>query len=72
MASTLNSHLLEWNATCQGNQYDRILGVWLSGVELLRSSTAEPFGAGIVWSVKKDITRYYSLLVRNETQNLAV
>ncbi|KAM1674765.1 hypothetical protein ACFX15_039748 [Malus domestica] len=35
---------------------DRIFGVWLNGVELLRSCTTEPMQNGIVWSVKKDIT----------------
>ncbi|GKV02098.1 hypothetical protein SLEP1_g14576 [Rubroshorea leprosula] len=64
--------VLEWNATCKGRQYDRIFGAWLSGVELLRSCTAEPRATGIVWSVKKDITRYYSLLLKNETQIFAV
>ncbi|GLT59079.1 hypothetical protein SLA2020_319200 [Shorea laevis] len=64
--------VLEWSATCKGRQFDRIFGIWLDGVELLRSCTAEPRATGIVWSVKKDITRYYSLLVKNQTQNLAV
>ncbi|KAJ9153505.1 hypothetical protein P3X46_026934 [Hevea brasiliensis] len=64
--------VLEWNATCKGRQFDRIFGVWLGGVELLRSCTAEPRATGIFWSVQKDITRYYSLLVKNETQELAV
>ncbi|XP_031251402.1 peptide-N4-(N-acetyl-beta-glucosaminyl)asparagine amidase A-like [Pistacia vera] len=64
--------VLEWNATCKGRQFDRIFGVWLGGVELLRSCTAEPRATGIVWSVEKDITRYYSLLLKNETQTFAV
>ncbi|KAG6689115.1 hypothetical protein I3842_11G159000 [Carya illinoinensis] len=59
--------VLEWNATCKGRQFDRIFGVWLGGVELLRSCTAEPRATGIVWSVEKDITRYYSLLMKNQT-----
>ncbi|MFQ6650605.1 hypothetical protein Gotur_022599, partial [Gossypium turneri] len=42
--------VLEWNATCKGRQFDRIFGVWLSGVELLRSCTAEPRPNGIFWS----------------------
>ncbi|KAL6196619.1 hypothetical protein ACLB2K_032233 [Fragaria x ananassa] len=49
--------VLEWRATSKGRQFDRIFGVWLSGVELLRSCTAEPRTNGIVWSVEKDITR---------------
>ena len=32
-----------------------------------RSCTAEPRATGIVWSVEKDITRYYSLLMKNQT-----
>ncbi|CAL1377964.1 unnamed protein product [Linum trigynum] len=64
--------VLEWNATCKGRQFDRIFGVWLAGVELLRSCTAEPRPNGIFWTVRKDITRYSSLLLKNENQDLAV
>ncbi|KAE8679078.1 Peptide-N4-(N-acetyl-beta-glucosaminyl)asparagine amidase A [Hibiscus syriacus] len=64
--------VLEWNATCKGRQFDRIFGVWLSGVELLRSCTAEPRATGIFWTVKKDVTRYSSLLLSNKTQTFAV
>ncbi|KAL7583055.1 hypothetical protein Lser_V15G45420 [Lactuca serriola] len=64
--------VLEWTATCKGRQFDRIFGVWLGGVELLRSCTAEPRATGIIWTVKKDITRYYSLLMSNQTQTLDV
>nr|GEU79977.1 peptide-N(4)-(N-acetyl-beta-glucosaminyl) asparagine amidase A [Tanacetum cinerariifolium] len=49
--------VLEWSATCQGRQFDRIFGVWLDGVELLRSCTAEPRATGIQWTVTKDVTR---------------
>ncbi|KAL2496514.1 Peptide-N4-(N-acetyl-beta-glucosaminyl) asparagine amidase A protein [Forsythia ovata] len=59
--------VLEWTATCKGRQFDRIFGIWLGGVEILRSCTAEPLATGIVWTVKKDITRYYSLLMTNQT-----
>ncbi|KAE8677309.1 Peptide-N4-(N-acetyl-beta-glucosaminyl)asparagine amidase A [Hibiscus syriacus] len=64
--------VLEWNATCKGRQFDRIFGVWLSGVELLRSCTAEPRATGIFWTVQKDITRYSSLLLSNKTQTFTV
>ncbi|KAL0857540.1 hypothetical protein Bca101_062694 [Brassica carinata] len=65
--------VLEFRSTCRGRQFDRIFGVWLDGVELLRSCTAEPRPNGIVWSVEKDVTRYRSILVnKNETQILAV
>ncbi|KAL9666179.1 hypothetical protein QQ045_000503 [Rhodiola kirilowii] len=32
--------VLEWSAECRGRQFDRIFGVWLGGIELLRSCTA--------------------------------
>ncbi|GMJ11405.1 hypothetical protein like AT3G14920 [Hibiscus trionum] len=64
--------VLEWKATCKGIQFDRIFGVWLSGVELLRGCTAEPTPDEIVWTVEKDVTRYHSLLLKNNTQPLAV
>ncbi|KAE8733644.1 Peptide-N4-(N-acetyl-beta-glucosaminyl)asparagine amidase A [Hibiscus syriacus] len=64
--------LIEWKATCKGVQFDRIFGVWLSGVELLRGCTPEPTPNGIVWTVEKDVTRYHSLLLKNKTQTLAV
>ncbi|XP_073039728.1 peptide-N4-(N-acetyl-beta-glucosaminyl)asparagine amidase A-like [Primulina eburnea] len=59
--------VLEWTAASKGRQFDRIFGVWLGGVEILRSCTAEPRATGIVWTVKKDVTRYYSLLMTNQT-----
>nr|CAB3503733.1 unnamed protein product [Digitaria exilis] len=54
--------VLEWRAECRGVQYDRIFGVWLAGVELLRGSTAEPRPGGVSWKVSKDVTRYAPLL----------
>ncbi|KAJ4726447.1 Peptide-N4-(N-acetyl-beta-glucosaminyl)asparagine amidase A [Melia azedarach] len=71
-AQQLSKIVLEFKATCKGTQFDRIFGIWLGGVELLRSCTAEPTESGIVWSVEKDITRYHSLIVKNKTQTLAV
>lgn len=62
--------VLEWTATCKGRQFDRIFGVWIGGAELLRSCTAEPTAAGVVWTVKKDITKYRSLLTKD--QNISV
>ncbi|XP_010527379.1 PREDICTED: peptide-N4-(N-acetyl-beta-glucosaminyl)asparagine amidase A [Tarenaya hassleriana] len=64
--------VLEFRATCQGRQFDRIFGIWVNGIEILRSCTAEPRATGIIWSVEKDVTRYHSLLVKDETQILAV
>jgi len=59
--------VMEWKATCKGKQFDRIAGVWLSGVEILRTCTAEPIARGIEWIVLKDITRYSSLLYKPQT-----
>ncbi|XP_010465415.1 PREDICTED: peptide-N4-(N-acetyl-beta-glucosaminyl)asparagine amidase A-like [Camelina sativa] len=64
--------VLEFKSTSKGRQFDRIFGIWLNGVEILRSCTAEPRPNGIVWSVEKDVTKYHSILVKNETQILAV
>ncbi|XP_068644308.1 peptide-N4-(N-acetyl-beta-glucosaminyl)asparagine amidase A [Aristolochia californica] len=58
--------ILEFNASCRGEQYDRIAAVWIDGVELLRTSTAEPTEGGIFWSVRKDVTRYASVLRRSD------
>lgn len=57
--------MLELSGEVSGNQYDRIAGVWLSGVEILRTSTPEPSENGTFWNVKKDITRYSSLLKKS-------
>ncbi|KAG6479638.1 hypothetical protein ZIOFF_063106 [Zingiber officinale] len=62
------SHVvLQWHASSQGRQFDRIFGVWLGGVELLRGCTAEPRPNGIVWTVRKDVTRYAALFARPQT-----
>ncbi|KAF2296297.1 hypothetical protein GH714_037293 [Hevea brasiliensis] len=55
---------LEFRTKSRGDQYDRISGLWLGGAELLRSSTVKPTESGISWTVRKDITRYSSLLVK--------
>ncbi|KAI3872161.1 hypothetical protein MKW98_011653 [Papaver atlanticum] len=62
--------ILEWESAAKGTQFDRIFGIWLSGVEIFRSCTAEPTPSGIIWTVQKDITRYTSLLIK--PQSLAV
>ncbi|CAH8292765.1 unnamed protein product [Eruca vesicaria subsp. sativa] len=61
------SHVnLDLRAASSGDQYDRISGLWLGGVELLRTSTAEPSPTGIFWKVRKDVTRYSSLFTRSD------
>ncbi|KAJ0045860.1 hypothetical protein Pint_06569 [Pistacia integerrima] len=57
--------ILEFHAKSKGQQYSLIAGLWLGGSELLRTSTAEPCKSGDFWKVRKDITRYSSLLVQS-------
>ncbi|KAG6550088.1 hypothetical protein Mapa_008044 [Marchantia paleacea] len=56
--------VLKWSAVCSGRQFDRIAGVWLGGVEILRTCTAEPTQRGIIWEVEKDVTQYSALWKR--------
>ncbi|QRW16080.1 peptide-N(4)-(N-acetyl-beta-glucosaminyl)asparagine amidase A [Rhizoctonia solani] len=51
---------LNWTATSQGRQYDRLAG----NVEIWRTSTAEPTTAGIIWTQLKDVTKYIPLFSR--------
>ncbi|CAI9772210.1 unnamed protein product [Fraxinus pennsylvanica] len=53
------------------SRYDPIAGVWLDGAEILRTSTAESSADGVFWNVRKDITRYSSLL-RRENLTLSI
>lgn len=74
-AAVISLAVLEWRATCRGVQYDRVFGVWLGGAELLRGCTAEPpiqSGAGVEWTVSKDVTKYASLLAARDPTTLAV
>ncbi|XP_058100816.1 peptide-N4-(N-acetyl-beta-glucosaminyl)asparagine amidase A-like [Magnolia sinica] len=66
-SQTFSQIILHLSVTCKGRQFDRIFGIWLGGVEILRSCTAEPRPTGIVWTVEKDITRYASLLKHPQT-----
>ncbi|KAH0931149.1 hypothetical protein HID58_008266 [Brassica napus] len=63
--------VLDLRAASSGDQYDRISGLWLGGVELLRTSTAEPSPTGIFWKVRKDVTRYSSLFTRSDLNSPA-
>ncbi|GJM88489.1 hypothetical protein PR202_ga04560 [Eleusine coracana subsp. coracana] len=53
---------LSFSVAVAGDQYDRVAAVWLDGVELLRTTTAEPVPGGVRWTVRRDVTRYASLL----------
>ena len=54
--------VLKWKGRSTGRQFDRMSAVWLGGVEILRTCTAEPVKQpGIQWTVSKDVTRFASL-----------
>ncbi|XP_076901516.1 peptide-N4-(N-acetyl-beta-glucosaminyl)asparagine amidase A-like [Bidens hawaiensis] len=57
---------LEFRVACKGEQHDNgIAGVWIGGIELLRTSTAQPTYNGVFWNVRKDVTRYYSVITQH-------
>ncbi|KAH6837365.1 hypothetical protein C2S53_010767 [Perilla frutescens var. hirtella] len=68
---TWSNAVLHFSAASNGSQPDRTAAVWLSGSELLRTTTAEPTADGIFWNFRKDVTRYASLL-RQSNLSLSV
>ena len=67
------SVVLEQNGTSQGRQFDRLGTIWVGngqdgpGLELWRTDNPEPTKTGIVWTVKKDVSRYYPTLRKDGT-----
>lgn len=61
--------ILQYEGSISGIQYDRYGALWISGVELLRTTTPEPTGVEnetISWTVTKDVTEYASLLLSEQ------
>ncbi|KAI3986844.1 hypothetical protein MKX01_014545 [Papaver californicum] len=58
-----NKIYLEYSVSSdvEEKQDDRISGVWLDGVEILRTSTPQSNPSGSFWRVRKDVSRYSSL-----------
>lgn len=54
--------VLDFAASEQGTQYDRVGTVWIGDIQVLRTTTAEPTSAGIIWSTKRDISNYRKYL----------
>ena len=52
---------------CKGRQFDRIVGMWLSRLEIIHTCTTEPTMKRIEWIILKDITKYSSLLDKPQT-----
>eukprot|EP00927_Polykrikos_kofoidii_P082114 TRINITY_DN8074_c0_g1_i2.p1 TRINITY_DN8074_c0_g1~~TRINITY_DN8074_c0_g1_i2.p1 ORF type:complete len:634 (-),score=47.80 TRINITY_DN8074_c0_g1_i2:120-2021(-) len=56
--------ILHLDGGVRGVQFDRFGAVWLSGVEILRTTTPEPSPQGITWQVLRDITAVSPVLRR--------
>ncbi|KXN73386.1 hypothetical protein CONCODRAFT_77356 [Conidiobolus coronatus NRRL 28638] len=64
--------ILTWKGYCKGTQYDRVAAVWIDGIEILRTSTAEPTQIGLSWEFSVDITRYRSLFYKDRTLTVSL
>ncbi|PWA46182.1 peptide-N4-(N-acetyl-beta-glucosaminyl)asparagine amidase A [Artemisia annua] len=60
--------VLEFQARCNSStpMHDRVAGVWIARVELLRTSTAQPTENGSFWSVQKDVSKYSSIITTQD------
>jgi hypothetical protein len=58
--------VLDLDGSVRGRQYDRMAGIKIGGVTVLRTSTPEPSRTGISWHVEKDISAYAPLLVSRQ------
>ena len=63
-----NRVVINFTATSRGRQYDRLAFMFLTDIEVWRTSTAEPTRAGIVWSHVRDMTAY--MVLWNQPQTL--
>jgi hypothetical protein len=67
-----SSVTLRWIGAVRGVQFDRYGALWLSGVELLRTTTPEPDADGIEWRIARDLTPYSSLFTAAGNASLAI
>ena len=65
---SFNRVTMNFTVTTQGRQFDRLGIMYLGGVEVFRTSTAEPTSAGIVWTYVKEMEQYNALW--NDTQEI--
>ncbi|RKF55914.1 Peptide-N4-asparagine amidase A [Erysiphe neolycopersici] len=56
-----NRVIMNFTATSQGRQFDRLAIMYLNDIEVWRTSTAEPNKAGIVFEYLKDMSAYLTL-----------
>lgn len=64
--------VLRFRGQVQGRQFDRFGAVWVGGVEVLRTTTAEPTPRGIEWNVSRDISDYAVLFKDPQIVTLAI
>ena len=65
--------ILEMRGEVAGVQFDRAGGIWFDGVEILRTTTPEPYADGLRWGVEKDVTLYSELFMRrNATVDICI
>ncbi|KXN73381.1 hypothetical protein CONCODRAFT_83526 [Conidiobolus coronatus NRRL 28638] len=64
--------VLSWKGYSKGTQFDRIAAAWIDGIEILRTSTAEPTQDGLGWEFSVDVTRYSSLLHSDRTLTVSL
>ncbi|KAF8514073.1 peptide N-acetyl-beta-D-glucosaminyl asparaginase amidase A-domain-containing protein [Gautieria morchelliformis] len=55
---------LNWTATSNGTQFDRLSSISFHNVEIWRTSTPEPSLNGIIWTFLKDVSRYVPLFAK--------
>lgn len=64
--------IFDMKITENGTQYDRYGAFWIGGLEILRTTTAEPTSGGIEWNVEKDLTEYTSYLLQSNIATLSI
>ncbi|KAK1229550.1 hypothetical protein PQX77_007376 [Marasmius sp. AFHP31] len=55
---------LNLSVSCIGTQYDRLGSIYLSHVEIWRTSSAEPTKTGTIWNTIKDVTHFTPLFAK--------
>ncbi|KSA02103.1 uncharacterized protein AC631_02099, partial [Debaryomyces fabryi] len=59
-----NRVVLTLNTSVEGVQYDRLANIFVDGIEIWRTSTAEPGGRAVFSSFKKDVSSYLKLFTK--------
>lgn len=62
---TFNKVVLTLNTSVDGVQYDRLANIFIDGVQIWRTSTAEPGGGPVYSTFDKDVSKYLKLFEQN-------